>query len=247
MKAICVLLGLASCALAADYRTPAGFQRTRRTEDGLGTILPGGRLLSPYGTEYTTGPGPFGLTVSPSGNRIVTANGGPDRFSLTVLEKTGSDWKARQIPIAPKKAEKAEAGDEWKSTFMGLAFDGDDTLYASEGESGEVRAVDLASGKHLGQFDLNTGGFHDSYSAELALDRQRGILYVVDQANFRVAVFDTRERKPLASIAVGRLPFAIALAPIRSFRARMPSTRGKPVSSSLLLDSPRKNRWMARW
>jgi len=213
MKAICVLLGLASCALAADYRTPAGFQRTRRTEDGLGTILPGGRLLSPYGTEYTTGPGPFGLTVSPSGNRIVTANGGPDRFSLTVLEKTGSDWKARQIPIAPKKAEKAEAGDEWKSTFMGLAFDGDDTLYASEGESGEVRAVDLASGKHLGQFDLNTGGFHDSYSAELALDRQRGILYVVDQANFRVAVFDTRERKPLASIAVGRLPFAIALAP----------------------------------
>jgi len=211
MRSICLVLCLATCVWAADYRTPAGFQRARRTEDGVGTILPGGRLLSPYGTEYTAGPGPFGLTVSASGNRIVTANGGPDRFSLTVLEKSGAGWRARQIPIGGKK--QAGEGDEWKSTFMGLAFDGEDTLYASEGESGEVRSVNLATGRHLGQYDLNTAGFHDSYSAELALDRQRGILYVVDQANFRVAVFDVRRRKPLGSVAVGRLPFSIALAP----------------------------------
>src|SRR5450432_415055 len=55
---------------AADYRTPAGLRPAHRTEEGAGTVLPGGRLLSPYGTQYTTGPGPFGLAVSPNGNRI---------------------------------------------------------------------------------------------------------------------------------------------------------------------------------
>ena len=38
--------------------------------------------------------------------------------------------------------------------------------------------------------DLNQGGFHDSYTGDLALDAERGILYVVDQANFRVAVIE---------------------------------------------------------
>ena len=37
------------------------------------------------------------------------------------------------------------------------------------------------------------------------------MLYVVDQANFRVAVIDTRSRQVVASVKVGRLPFAMTL------------------------------------
>ena len=187
---------------AADFQTPAGLLPATRTETGPGTVLPGGRLLSPFGVQFTTGPGPFGLAISPSGNRVVTSNGGPNRFSLSVLEKSG----IRQIVIGA-------AGDDWKSAFMGLAFETEDTLWASEGESGQVRLIDIRTGAKPALLDLNTHGFKDSYSGDLAFDRARGILYVVDQANFRVAVFDAHKRKYAASVRVGRLPFAIALSP----------------------------------
>jgi len=229
MKAIYILVGLALSSAAADYRTPAGLAKTQRTEEGPGTILPGGRVLEPFGKEYTTGPGPFGLAVSPSGDRIVTADGGPERFSITILEKTNERWRTRQLAVPPKvkpserwpsqqpgvppEAKGADSDDEWKSTFMGLAFDGEETLYASEGESGQVRVLDPVSGKRLRRYSLNSNGFEDSYSGDLALDSQHGILYVVDQANFRIAVFDIRRHRSMASVSVGRLPFAITLSP----------------------------------
>jgi YVTN family beta-propeller protein len=203
------LLLLTAAVWAADYRTPAGTQPARRTEEGAGSILPGGRLLSPYGKEYTTGPGPFGLAISPSGNRVVTANGGPDRFSLTFLEKSAEAWRTRTFPVGPR----VDEDDHWKSTFMGLAFDGDNVLFASEGESGHVRVLDPRTGKRIGRLNLNTQGYHDSYSGDLALDAQRGVLYIVDQANFRVVLWDLRGSRYLASVRVGRLPFAVALSP----------------------------------
>lgn len=206
------ILLLGAAVWADDYRTPAGTNPARRTEDGAGTILPGGRMLSPRGTQYATGPGPFGLAISPSGQRIVTANGGPDRFSLSILEHAGEQWQIRTLKPGEKR-ESGEEDDDWKSTFMGLAFDGERVLYASEGESGQVRVIDPVSGTRLGRLDLNSGGFNDSYSGDLAFDGARGILYVVDQANFRVALFDARAKRPIASVRVGRLPFAIALSP----------------------------------
>src|SRR5579884_3536009 len=106
----CLVLAAASALVfAADYRTPAGERPARRTEDGSGVILPGGRLLSPYGAQFTTGPGPFGLAISPNGRRIVTANSGPDYFSLSLLENAKGAWKVRNVS-APKK-EKDDPGD----------------------------------------------------------------------------------------------------------------------------------------
>ncbi|HLW77397.1 MAG TPA: hypothetical protein VKS01_10435, partial [Bryobacteraceae bacterium] len=208
----CIFLGgFPGSAPAQNYQTPAGNRPATRTEAGAGTILPGGRLLSPFGTESTTGPGPFGLAVSPAGDRVVTANGGPDRFSLSFLEKIGSEWKIRQLAMAKKDKDGDE--DDWTSTFMGLAFEDENTLLAAEGESGRVRAIDPASGRTLFLYRLNTAGFANSYSGDLALDRERGLLYVADQANFRVAIFDTRAHRFVASAPVGRLPFAIALSP----------------------------------
>ena len=213
LAAIALYLCSGICS-AADYRTPAGTRPAHRTEDGAGTILPGGRLLSPFGKDYTTGPGPFGLAVSPDGKRIVTSDGGMDRTSLSFLEETAGAWRIRNLPISPKEI--SETGDDdWKSTFMGLAFNGENALYASEGDSGQIYELDPASGKRLGRFDLNVDGFADSYSGDLALDAGRGILYAVDQANFRVVAVDVRRHTVLASVRVGRLPFAITLSPDR--------------------------------
>src|SRR5947209_7351389 len=213
MTTLCWFFFFGAPVVASDYRTPAQLRPARRTENGMGTVLPGGRLLSPYGEQYTTGPGPFGLAVSPSGNRVVTSNGGPDRTSLSLLERHGAGWRIRTIPIS--RASKTEDLDDWKSTFMGLAFEGEDVLYASEGDSGQVRILDVSTGRSLGRLNLNDSKFDDSYSGDIAFDPVGRILYVVDQANFRIVVFGVRERKLLSSLRVGRLPFAIALSPDR--------------------------------
>jgi YVTN family beta-propeller protein len=202
--------------MEADYAAPAG-SRPAKTSDAE-TILPGGRIVRPLGQQYTTGPGPFGLAISPNGKFVVSANGGPDKFSLTILQKQNNGWSVRQLIAPPKK--RGESGDaeddDWHSVFMGIAFNGDDELLLSEGDTGRVRVIDLKNGdpttgakKYTLKLDQN--GFDDSYSGDLALDRARGILYVVDQANFRLVAFDLKRRRLIASLRLGRLPFSIAL------------------------------------
>ena len=102
-----------------------------------------------------------------------------------------------------------DSGD-WHSAFMGLAFASEHAIYASEGNSGKISLFDWNSERRR-VIDLNQKGFDDSYTGDLALDEVRGILYAVDQANFRVAVIDSKTRQVLTSVKTGRLPFAMAL------------------------------------
>lgn len=199
---------------AAEYVSPAGIRPATR-RPGAATILPGGRVISSLGTQYVTGPGPFGLAISPDGRTLVTADGGPNRYSLTVLERGREiPWTVRHL-VAPKPQPGESGDDDWRSVFMGLAFSGDRTVFASEGNSGRVRLVDLADGRARRVYDLNQDGYSDSYTADLAFDPERSLLYVVDQANFRLAVIDTRRHRVAASVRLGRLPFSIALSPDR--------------------------------
>jgi YVTN family beta-propeller protein len=215
MPSILLLLIAVSSLPAAEYSTPAG-DRTAVRRPGAETILPGGRVVAPLGKQYATGPGPFGLAVSPDGKTAVTANGGPNRYSITLLDQSREKPALRHVIAFGKDKAQGPAKpneDDWKSVFMGLAFENDRGLWASEGNSGRVRLMDLSNGDLRHFIDLDQGGYSDSYTGDLALDRQRGLLYVVDQANFRVAIIDTRKKKIMASARVGRLPFAIALSP----------------------------------
>jgi YVTN family beta-propeller protein len=191
--------------LAQSYRPPAGTRPANAK--GPDYLLPGGRLLTPLGALRPTGPGPFGLAVSADGETLASADGGPQRFSLTILPRAGEPRRLR----APKKGEQEAEEDDWRSVFMGLAFDGDHLLYAAEGNSGRVRLMDTRTGKKLDTFDLNRDGFRDSFSGDLALDRERRLLFVADQANFRVVALDLARRRMASSVRVGRLPFALAL------------------------------------
>lgn len=202
---------------AAEYRAPAG-NRPAVRRPGAQSVLPGGRILSPYGRQYQTGPGPFGVAVSPSGKVIVTSDGGPRRFSLTVLkQRSGNRWQTHTLKTAGSRqgaeSKEAEEDDDWRSVFMGVAFANENSVWASEGNSGRVRLVDLSSGRRRQLLDLNQGGYRDSYSGDLAYDAARQRLYVIDQANFRLAIFDTRRHRLLASAPTGRMPFAVAVSP----------------------------------
>jgi len=202
---------------AADYSAPAGSRPAIR-RPGSPSILHGGRIVAPAGRQYITGPGPFGLAVSPDSKTIVSVNSGPERFSLTVLErnkKGGID--TNHLVAAPPRGEADKGGeeqaDQWRTVFMGVAFSGNHAAYVSEGNTGRVRLVDLSSGSRRKVYDLNRDGFSDSYSGDLAFDPARGLLYVLDQANFRLVIIDTRKGRVVSSVPVGRLPFAIALSP----------------------------------
>lgn len=201
-------LAAALALAAANYAPPAGTRAAIR-RPGAQSVLPGGRIVEPWGRQYTTGPAPLGLAVSPSGRLAASANSGPDRPSLTILEKEGSYWRTRHLMAAWRDDEQAR--DDWRGVFMGLAFADDRTLYLSEGNSGRVRVIDPRTGllKHV--YSLNEGGYRDSYSGDLTLDRQRGLLWVLDQANFRLVGIDTRRRRLLGSVRVGRMPFSLAL------------------------------------
>ena len=204
------LLLLTIPIFAADYSAPAGIRPALR-RPGATSILPGGRIISPLGNQYVTGPGPFGLAISASGRTMVSANRGPDRFSLTVLEQDKSGaWSVRQL-IAPKKKPVEKEGDRekddegWHSVFMGLAFATEHSVYASEGNSGRVRLVDLATGGAKKIYDLNQDGFEDSFTGDLAFDADRGVIYVLDQANFRMVAIDVRKQRVLVFGSPGPL------------------------------------------
>jgi YVTN family beta-propeller protein len=207
-----------AAVVAQSYSAPAGVRQALRREGA--SILPGGRIIAPYGKERPTGPGPFTLGLSPSGRAAVTANTGPWRYTMTVLQRDrAGHWESREIDARSPSAldefgiPKGQGG-EWKGVSNGVAFSGERAIWVSEGNSGRVALYDSAEDRRRA-IDLNTGGFADSYTGALAFDSDRDILYVADQANFRVAVVDTKSRQVLASVRVGRLPFALALSPDR--------------------------------
>jgi hypothetical protein len=169
---------------ALRYQAPAG-DRKAAPRPGAISVLPGGRMLHPFGRQFATGPGPFGLTINKNGTLIVTANGGPDSFSLTVLHKDKKQrYTAQHVAVGVKKKDKdkkkKEEEDEWQSVFMGLAFADNHKLFVSEGNSGDVRLIDPTSGKVYVRYLLNRDGFSDSYSGDLAYDFSRKLLYVLD-------------------------------------------------------------------
>jgi YVTN family beta-propeller protein len=206
------LLTFSITLAAQSYSTPAGIRPALRK--AASSILPGGRIIAPLGDQYATGAGPFGLLVGPSARTVVTSNGGPGPNSLTVLDhdRTGH-WSVQQLVARSSEGQEA-FGIDWRGLFMGLAYVNDHSVWASEGNSGRVSLFDWSAARRR-SIDLNQGDFKDSYTGDLALDAERNILYVIDQANFRVAVVDLRTRQVMTSVRVGRLPFALALSPDR--------------------------------
>jgi YVTN family beta-propeller protein len=197
---------------AQSYTAPAGDRPALRRSGP--SILPGGRIVAPLDEEYAAGPGAFGIAVSSSGRTVVTANGGPFRYSFTVLQRPSrqAPWQVRQVAAGSLEAFEQSAPAGWHSVSLGVALAGDHGIYLAEGESGRVILFDSFDERRR-VFALNQAGFSGSFTGDLALDAARGILYVADQANFRIAAIDVRSRQLVGSVRVGRLPFAMALAP----------------------------------
>ncbi len=208
-------LGFAITASGADFRPPAG---QRYAEIGsTGAILPGGRIIQPLGTQIGTGPGTFGLAVNSKGV-LATADIGYERVGITVVEPPRSKkepaWQVHHVwARTPQSKAPEQADPDWKGVFFGIAFEGDRFIWVSEGESGRLRLLDENSGNRQKIVNLDQGEWKHSFTADFAFDPVRHLIYAIDQANFRVAIVDTRKGQVISSVPVGRMPFAVVLAP----------------------------------
>jgi YVTN family beta-propeller protein len=207
-----VIFAAACLSSAAEFHAPAGDRYALATSSG--SILPGGRILKPLGTEFETGPGPFGLAVSHNGT-VVTADIGFARSGVTIIEPPGKGprrqhhlWARTPLSTVPESAD-----PEWKGVFTGIVFESDKSVWVSEGDSGKVRQIDITSYDQRKLVALNTPEAPNSYTGDLAYESTRRLLYVLDQTNSRMVVIDAKTGRVAGSAPVGRMPFAIALSP----------------------------------
>ena len=185
----------------------------------------------PFGTEIATGPGPFGLAVSEKGI-AATANVGYERFGITIIDPPGQKtWRAHHIWARTPHSTAPEIADpDWKGVTSGIAFDSEKTIWVSEGDSGRVRQVDIATGDRRKIVNINGPEWHASYTADLGYDSVHRLLYVVDPSNSRVVLIDARAGRVISSVAVGQSPFGIALSPDASVAYVTDSGRLSPSS-----------------
>ena len=210
----CGVLALAGSAArpsappaANELRAPAGERYVAIEREGE-TVLPSGRLLTPRGRHVMTAPHPFGMALSADGRVLATVNGGTEPFSLTVVHGVDSPSpRVRQIPPGPRTDKKA-----MRSAFLGAALDtARRLLYASGGDDGRIAVFGLDDGAPVGSIGLSTKERPDAFVTDIALSPDGRFLYALDLAHYRLVVIDAIERVVLASVGVGRNPFALAL------------------------------------
>jgi DNA-binding beta-propeller fold protein YncE len=176
------------------------------------TVLPNGRLITPFGKQVKVAPHPYGLGLSPDGKTLVTVNSGTHPFSASIV--TDIFGLAPHVAQIPPGFKSSEADPECVFLGAGIARD-NRTLYLSEGNNGKVGIFDLVTRQRLGSLSLDgefqSKTYNHSLSGELLLSHDGKVLYVLDLAHFRLVVFDTNSKQVIASLAAGRMPFGLAL------------------------------------
>jgi YVTN family beta-propeller protein len=175
----------------------------------IGVRLPNGRKIDPQGTWHTVAPYPFALAVRPDGQQIVLpAIGWP--FSLNIIDHPdGPEERITRIPATSDSVPDVQV-------HAGVAYSPDGRfLYDATGDSGAVDVLSTEIWKPAARIELNgpagQARYSGSFASNLLLSRDGRFLYVVDQGNWRIVVFDTADRQYIASIPTGANPLALAL------------------------------------
>ena len=81
----------------ADYRPPAGDQPPHDSPTSFFSVLPGGRFMEPVIRTRIVGPAPSVMAVGPYEHFVVTADGGPLPFSLSILEEDKVQYRYHSV------------------------------------------------------------------------------------------------------------------------------------------------------
>ena len=203
-------------ALPPYLHAPSVDQYAQHDPAGL-TILPTGRFLKPVGRHFPVARWPYGLTLSRNGETLFVASDG--------VGQVVSHWRSAQ-PRIEEIRPPTPTGKRHRLSTGGADFSPDGRrLYWSSGENGGVYVFDVDSRQLTAQVPLNVEisgeKFEDSYVVDVKASTDGHYVYCADVANFRIAVIDTEQLKAVASVRVGRYPYALALAGERLFVANI--------------------------
>lgn len=227
------LLAAVAVALAVDdgvaqpyLHAPAIDAYAQHDPNGL-TILSSGRYLTPAGRQVAIARMPYGLALSPDGQALFIASAGAGQIV--------DSWRRAAPTISPVVPPTYQSrGRERKANAGGAEFSPDGkTLYWSTGETGAVCIYDVASRTKLAEVSLNVaiGGraFADSYVVDVKVSTDGRHVYCADVTNFRLAIMDTGRREVIASVPVGRYPYALAVVGGRVYVANIGLFEYRPV------------------
>ena len=172
------------------------------------SVLPSGRYATPVGEMLRITHDPYGMAISPNGNKAVTLHNGV----FTIIDI--ASLNAIRVPSYDKKITSPLS----KGSFLGVAFSKDSkAVYLSGGDNGAVIVYDIEKLARLDSISLNGivegVDYQDSFTSDLLLNDDKNELLVLDRANFRMVRLDLATRKITASIKVGRQPFGLGLSP----------------------------------
>jgi YVTN family beta-propeller protein len=175
------------------------------------SVLPNGREIEPAGNWIPLAPYPFALAIRPDGAQAaVPSIGFP--FALNIIDEPSSAQPhTRRFP-------NTRENDPAVEVDAGVAYSSDGKLlYVSTGDSGKVRAYETSDWKQVNEASLdgplNGKEFKASFSAALVISKDGKLLFVIDEANWRVVVLNAETLEKISSVATGRYPFGITLSP----------------------------------
>ena len=191
--------------------SPAGSLFTHIDKTGR-TVIPNGRILTPFGRSLVVAPHPFGLTLSPDGSIAVTANSGISPISISIIKNLKSNKPTvMQVPPGASTDKGVLA-----SVFMGLAISPDNkVVYVAGGQENKIYLFSIETGVKLDSIDCsiaeNNMKTPDGYIGDMKLSKDGHYLYAVDQMLFRLIIIDTRLKKIIASVKTGRYPYGVII------------------------------------
>ena len=191
--------------------SPSGSLYTHINTTGV-TVIPNGRLITPYGKSIEVAPHPYGLTLSADGTVAVTANSGTCPLSVSIIKNLRSAHPGvLQIPPGAANNRGILA-----SVFMGVAISPDNKIiYVAGGQENRIYTFSVATGSKLDSIDCSVSETGqktpDGYIGDMKLSKDGRYLYAVDQTLFRLLVIDTKSMKVVGSAKTGRYPFGVIL------------------------------------
>ncbi|RKY52776.1 MAG: phosphoesterase, partial [Candidatus Neomarinimicrobiota bacterium] len=110
------------------------------------TILPSGRYATPVGEFIRITNDPYGMAISPNGEKAVTLHNGV----ITVIDL--NSLEVQRIPSYDGKIPTPLT----RGSFLGVAFSSDSrNVYLSGGDNGQVIIYDLENLKKIASISLN--------------------------------------------------------------------------------------------
>jgi len=186
---------------------PAGNLQTVIRPDGT-AILPSGRFLTPAGQLIRITNDPFGMALSPDGNKAMTLHNGV----ITIINL--QSMTSVRVPDYEEKIKSPFSN----GSYLGACFAADSrTVYLSGGDNGAVLIYDIESYTRSDSISLNGNIdgtlYRDSFTSDIILNDSMNELLVLDRANFRMVRIDLASGNITSSVRVGRQPFDLNLSP----------------------------------